>query len=167
VHSQTDSPFHRLKPYPKPSVSSPSWRSLSSAFILRHPFFSNPKIQETRHLTPKSQIPFRISVENGSAVPLSTHQPHLPALKISAELPSERLLPQFPLIKKDLALAFQLPSQVLYKNFPYGKIIKTPFSTQPLEMLSGFPVPIPGIVVLTAGPIFPATSDSDLLKIVR
>jgi hypothetical protein len=29
----------------------------------------------------------------------STHQPNLPALKINAEMPSKRLLPQLPLIK--------------------------------------------------------------------
>jgi hypothetical protein len=55
---------------------------------------------------------------------------------------------------------------VLQKNVPYGKIIKAPFSTQPLEMLPGFPAPIPGIVVLTAGPIFPDIFDYDSLKIV-
>jgi hypothetical protein len=56
---------------------------------------------------------------------------------------------------------------VLNNYVPYGKIIKTPFSTQPLKMLPGFPVTIPWIVVLTADPIFPATFDSDLLKLGR
>jgi hypothetical protein len=56
---------------------------------------------------------------------------------------------------------------MLLKDIPYGKIIKTSFSTQPLKMLPGFPVPIPGIVVLTAGLIFPAIFDPDLLKIVH
>jgi hypothetical protein len=32
-------------------------------------------------------------------------------------------------------------------------------------VLPGFPVPIPGIVFLTAGPIFLDAFDSDLLKI--
>ena len=37
--------------------------------------FPNSKIQPTRHLTPKFQIPFRISVENGPAVPLNPPAP--------------------------------------------------------------------------------------------
>jgi hypothetical protein len=53
---------------------------------------------------------------------------------------------------------------VLTKSIPYGKIIETLFLTQRLEMLQSFPVPIPGIVFLTATPIFPTTLDSDLLK---
>ena len=32
-------------------------------------------------------------------------------------------------------------------------------------MLPGFPVPVPGIVVVTADPIYTAALDSDLLKI--
>jgi hypothetical protein len=67
----------------------------------------------------------------------SIHQSDLTALKINAELPSEGLLPQFPLIKKDLALAFQLPFQVLFNDVPYGKIIQAPFLAKPLEMLPG------------------------------
>jgi hypothetical protein len=109
----------------------------------------------------------RISDENGSAVQVSIHQTDLPAAKIKPELPSERLLPQFPLIEQDLALAFQFPSKMLKKDVPYGKIIQAPFSIQPLKMIPRFPVPIPGIVVLTAGPIFHATFDYDLLKIVH
>jgi hypothetical protein len=34
-------------------------------------------------------------------------------------------------------------------------------------MMPGFPVPIPGIVVLIAGPILPGTFDSNLLKILH
>jgi hypothetical protein len=68
-------------------------------------FFLDLKIHPARHLSPKSQIPFRIVPENGSAVPVSIHQPKLTSLKIDPELPSERILPQFPLIKKDLTLA--------------------------------------------------------------
>jgi hypothetical protein len=56
---------------------------------------------------------------------------------------------------------------VLKKDVTYGKIIQAPFSTQPLEMLPGFPVPIPGIVLLTAAPLFPATFDSYFLKFVN
>jgi len=56
---------------------------------------------------------------------------------------------------------------VLKKDVPYGKIIQAPFSAQVLKMIPRFPVPIPGIVILTAGPIVPATFDSDLLKIVH
>jgi hypothetical protein len=56
---------------------------------------------------------------------------------------------------------------MLFKDVPYGKIIKTPLSAQPLEMMPGFPVPIPGIVFLSAGPIFHATFDSDILKMGR
>jgi hypothetical protein len=82
-------------------------------------------------------------------------------------LPFKRLLPQFPLIIQKLALATQLPSQVLNKDVSYGKIIQTHFSTQPLKMLPGFPVPIPGIVVLTAASIFPAALDSYFLKILH
>jgi hypothetical protein len=33
-------------------------------------------------------------------------------------------------------------------------------------MVQGYPVPIPWIVVLTAGPLFHATFDSDLLKML-
>jgi len=55
---------------------------------------------------------------------------------------------------------------VLKKDIHYGKIIETLLSTQPLKMLPGFPVPIPGIVFLTAGPIFHATFDFDLFKIM-
>jgi hypothetical protein len=54
---------------------------------------------------------------------------------------------------------------MLHKDVPCGKIIETLVTTQPFEMLPGFPVPIPGIVFLTASPIFPATFDFDLLKI--
>jgi len=64
-----------------------------------------------------------------------------------------------------MALAIQLPAQVLFNDVPYRKIIQAPFSTQPLKMLPVFPVPIPGIMVLTAGPIFLEAFDSDLLKI--
>jgi hypothetical protein len=53
---------------------------------------------------------------------------------------------------------------MLKKDLPYGKIIKTPFSTQTLKMVPGFPVPIPGIVVLTASPLFPGAFDSDFFK---
>jgi hypothetical protein len=51
----------------------------------------------------------------------------LTAVKINPELPLKSILLQFPLIIQNLALAFQLPSQVLIKNVPYGKIIETPF----------------------------------------
>jgi hypothetical protein len=54
---------------------------------------------------------------------------------------------------------------VLHEDVPYGKIIQTPFSTQPLKMLPRLPVPIPGNVILIASPIFTATFDSDSLKI--
>ncbi|MDZ7579700.1 MAG: hypothetical protein U5R30_03510 [Deltaproteobacteria bacterium] len=50
------------------------------------------------------------------------------------------------------------------KDVPYGKIIRTLLTTQPLVLW--FPVPIPGIVVLTASPIFTATFDFDFLKIL-
>ena len=79
-------------------------------------FFPNPKIQPTRHLTPKFQIPFRNVPENGSAVPVSIHQPDLVAVKINAKLPPDCLLSQFPLIEQDLTLAIQLPSQMLKKD---------------------------------------------------
>jgi len=58
-------------------------------------------------------------------------------------------------------------SRVLINDVPYGKIIQSPFSTQPLEMLPGFPVPVPGIVFLTAPPISPDVFDSKPLKIVH
>jgi hypothetical protein len=35
-----------------------------------------------------------------------------------------------------------------------------------VKIMSGFSVPFPGIVFLTAGPIFPANFDSDHLKIL-
>ena len=60
-------------------------------FIIRV-FSFNTKIQATRHLTPKSQIPFRIVPENGSAVPISIQQRDLTAVKINAELPLESIL---------------------------------------------------------------------------
>jgi hypothetical protein len=56
---------------------------------------------------------------------------------------------------------------VLFNDVPYGKIILTPFSTKPLKLLPGYPVPIPGVVFLTAGSTFPATFDYGLLKIVH
>jgi hypothetical protein len=68
----------------------------------------------------------------------------LPAVKINAELPLQRLLPHIALIIKDLVLAFQLPLQVLKNDVPNGKIIQTPFSTTLLKMVSRFPVPILG-----------------------
>jgi hypothetical protein len=49
---------------------------------------------------------------------------------------------------------------VLHKDLPYGKIIKNLLSTKPLKMLPGFPVPIPWIMFLTAGPMFPIAFDS-------
>jgi hypothetical protein len=54
---------------------------------------------------------------------------------------------------------------VLNKDLPHGNFIETRLTTQSLKMLPGFPVPIPGIVVVTADPIYPAALDSDLLKI--
>jgi hypothetical protein len=59
-----------------------------------------------------------------------------------------------------LALAFQLPSQVLPEDVPYGKIIQASVSTKPFEMMPGFPVPISGIVFLKADPKFPASFDT-------
>jgi hypothetical protein len=50
-------------------------------------------------------------------------------------------------------------------DLPYGEIIKTLLTTETLKMLPGFPVPIPWIVILIAGPIFLATLDSYFLKI--
>jgi hypothetical protein len=44
---------------------------------------------------------------------------------------------------------------VLKKDIHYGKIIETLLSTQPLEMMPGFPVPIPEIVFLTAAIVCP------------
>ena len=44
-------------------------------------FFSKPKIQPTRNLTPKSQIPFRIIPENGFAVPSQSTNPTSPLSK--------------------------------------------------------------------------------------
>jgi hypothetical protein len=55
---------------------------------------------------------------------------------------------------------------VLFNDVPYGKIIQTSFSTQPLKMLPGFPVPIPGTVFLNADPIFHAAFDSHFLEIL-
>jgi hypothetical protein len=129
---------------------------------------SNPKIQASRHLTPKFQIPFRIVPENGSAVWVSIHQSGLPAVNINAELPLKSLLPQFRSTYRTWPLAIQFPSQMLHKDVPYGKIIETLFSTKPLEMLPpGFIGPNPGIVILIASPIFTATFDLYFLKIVR
>jgi hypothetical protein len=56
---------------------------------------------------------------------------------------------------------------VLFNDVPYGKIIQTSFSTQPLKMLPGFPVPIPGTVFLNADPIFHAAFDSHFLEMAR
>jgi hypothetical protein len=56
---------------------------------------------------------------------------------------------------------------VLPEDVPYGKIIETLLKTQQVEMEPEFPVPIPGIVILAVGPIFPAAFDSDFLKIVH
>jgi len=95
---------------------------------------------------------------------ISIHQSDLTAVKINAKLPPKRLLPQPPLIIQNLALAFQLPSQVLKKDVPYGKIIQALVSTKPFEMLPGFSVPIPGIVVLTAGPVIGTAFDFDPSK---
>jgi hypothetical protein len=81
-------------------------------------------------------------------------------------LPLKGILPEFLIIDHELTRAIQLPFQVLFKDVPYSKIIKTPFSSQPLKMLPWFPVQIPWIVVLIAGPIFPATFDSYFLKIL-
>jgi len=103
-----------------------------------HPFsFLNPKIQPTGILTLKSRIPFRIVHENGSAVPVSIHQPNLTAVKFNPELPLQSILLQFPLIVQNLTLAIQLSTQMLCKDVPYGKIIQSPFSTQTFKMLPG------------------------------
>jgi hypothetical protein len=53
-----------------------------------------------------------------------------------------------------MAFAFQLSFLVLKSDVHHGKIIETRFSIQLLEMVPWFPVPIPGIVFLTAAPIF-------------
>jgi hypothetical protein len=82
-------------------------------------------------------------------------------------LPPKGAFPQFPLIVQNLAFAFKIPFQVLLNDVPHGKIIQTPFSTQPLEMLPGFPFPTPGIMVLIAASIFPAAFDSYFLKMGR
>jgi hypothetical protein len=47
----------------------------------------------------------------------------------------------------------------LRKNYP-DHVFDTSF------LLAGFPGPIPGIVFLTAGTIFPGAIDSDILKIL-
>ena len=129
--------------------------------------FSSAKIKPTGILTIKYRIPFRIADKNGFAVPVSIHQPDIPILKINPKLPIQSFFPQFPFIIKNLTLAFQLPSQVFKKNVPYGKIIQALFSTQPLVMVPGFPVPIPGKVFLTASHKFPVAFDPDFLKIFR
>jgi hypothetical protein len=79
----------------------------------------------------------------------------------------ERLLPQFPLLIQNQALAFQLSPQLLLKDLPYGKIIEILFTTQSPEMVPGFPAPIPGIMVLTSAPIFLAAFDLCFLKIIH
>jgi len=53
---------------------------------------------------------------------------------------------------------------VFNKDVPHGKIVETLLKTQQLEMEPEFPVPIPWIVLLTAGPIFTAILDYELLK---
>ena len=52
-----------------------------SAPLYNPKFFPNPKIQATRNLTLKSQIPFRISAEKGSAVPDKSISPTSPLSK--------------------------------------------------------------------------------------
>jgi hypothetical protein len=104
-----------------------------SASVHNPYFFPDLKIQPTGILTIKSQIPFRIDPESGSAVPVSIHKSDLTASKINAELPLESLLPQFPLVIQDLALAFQIPSSCS-KDVSCGTIIETLLTTQPLEM---------------------------------
>ena len=101
-------------------------------------FFSQTKNSAIPSFAVKFPNPKRKSSRKRFCSSVSIHQPDLAAVKINTELPSECLLSQFPLIIYNLALAFRLPSQVLKKDVPYGKIIETPFSTQPLEMLQGF-----------------------------
>jgi hypothetical protein len=48
----------------------------------------------------------------------------IPAVKVNAELPSEDILLQIPLIIQDLTLAFQVLSRVLINDVPYGEIIE-------------------------------------------
>jgi hypothetical protein len=56
---------------------------------------------------------------------------------------------------------------VLLNDVPYGNIIETLLLAQLLELVPWFPVPISGIVFLTAAPIFPAAFDSYFLKMGR
>jgi hypothetical protein len=86
-------------------------------------FFPNAKIQATRHLTPKFQIPFRISAENGSAVPAQSTNQTSPHFKSSPNCLVRGILPQFPLIELDLPLALQLPSKMLKNDVRCGKIV--------------------------------------------
>jgi hypothetical protein len=128
-------------------------------------FFLIQKILATRHLTLKSQILFRISVENGSAV---TSQSTTPTSPLSNSTPNCLLRASFSNFLSsllNLTLGFQLPFQVLYEDVPYGKIINTLFTTQPLEMVPGFTVLIPGIRILPQVK-FPATFDYYFLKIL-
>jgi hypothetical protein len=126
------------------------------------------KISSCRKCGGAEQKPsFSVDIICGSADPYQSTNPTSPLSKSTPNCLRSASLPQFPLIIQDLAFASQLPSQVFKKNVPYGKIIQTSFSTQPFKMLPGFPVPMPGIVVLTAGPIFHAAFDSYFLKIVH
>ena len=127
----------------------------------------NPKIQATRHLWSKSQIQNGNQIENGSAVSSQSASPTSPLSKSTPNCLLRASFRNSLSSNRTWALAFRLPSQVLKKDVPYRKIIETPFSTKPLKMLPGFPVPIPGTVFLTAAPIFPATFDYDILKIGR
>jgi hypothetical protein len=138
-----------------------------SDFSVHNPtFFSNPKLEATRHLTPKSQILIRFSAEKDSAVPVSIHQSDLPALKINAELTCKRHLSAIPShhVKPGICITGSFPGA------PQGYLLRQNHrnhaSTQPFEMVPEFPFLIPGIVFLTAAPIFPAVIDSDFLKIL-
>ena len=105
--------FHILSEYLNPHIYDALIKLSMNRFLSTCPypfFFFQPKIQPSRHLRSKFQIQNGNHFENGSAVPVSIYQSDLPALKINTELPSKGLLPQLPLIEKNLALSFQLPA---------------------------------------------------------
>jgi hypothetical protein len=56
---------------------------------------------------------------------------------------------------------------VLFNDVPYGEIIETLLTTQPLKMPPGLSGLIFGIVIMAACPIFTAIFDSYFLKIVH
>ena len=143
-------PVNQLQP-PDPPVIIPKY------------FFLPTKIQPTRHLRSTFQIQNGYQVENGSAVPSQSTSPTSP---LSKSTPNCLFRASF---RNSLSSYRTWHSHSSFLSRCSKRMSLMAKSSRPCSRHSSlksqprFSVPIPGIVILTAGPIFPAAFDLYLL----